>query len=199
MSSGRAWVSTWIVTSSGMRPFSISSRTKSKSVCDADGKPTSICLEAGGHQQIEHAPFARRVHRFDQGLVAVAQVDAAPLRGIRQAGVGPAAVGKTRHDERTVLGRRGLDHVVAPHRARHGLERRGAQTFRGWTEAREAPGSSVRRATQVQARTQHIAAGAGQFDSLLEVTHGIDLATAAARQAARSASVRRGRQACASA
>jgi hypothetical protein len=35
-----------------------------------------------------------------------------------------------------------------------------------------APRSSVRRATQVQARTQHIAAGAGQVDYLLAVTHG---------------------------
>ena len=40
------------------------------------------------------------------------------------------------------------------------------------TGAVSAEGSSVRRATQVQARTQHIAAGAGQIDSLLEVTHG---------------------------
>jgi hypothetical protein len=31
--------------------------------------------------------------------------------------------------------------------------------------------SSVRRATQVQARTQHIAAGAGQNDLWLEVAH----------------------------
>jgi hypothetical protein len=42
MSSSRAWVSTWIVTSSGMRSFSISSRTKSNSGCAAEGKPTSI-------------------------------------------------------------------------------------------------------------------------------------------------------------
>jgi len=33
-----------MVVSSGMWPPSISSRTKSKSVCDADGKPTSISL-----------------------------------------------------------------------------------------------------------------------------------------------------------
>jgi hypothetical protein len=37
--------------------------------------------------------------------------------------------------------------------------------------AQKAPPVSVRRATQVQARTQHIAAGAGQFDLWLEVTH----------------------------
>ncbi|MCY1405242.1 hypothetical protein D9M71_204790 [compost metagenome] len=40
--SSRAWVSTWMVTSSGIRLFSIRSRTKSKSVCEADGKATSI-------------------------------------------------------------------------------------------------------------------------------------------------------------
>src|SRR5690554_2394602 len=40
--SSRAWVSTWIVVSSGMCPSSISKRTKSKSVCEADGKATSI-------------------------------------------------------------------------------------------------------------------------------------------------------------
>ena len=40
----RAWVSTWIVTSSGIRSSSTSCRTKSKSVWLADGKPTSISL-----------------------------------------------------------------------------------------------------------------------------------------------------------
>ncbi len=33
-----------MVTSSGMRSCSISCRTKSKSVCEAEGKPTSISL-----------------------------------------------------------------------------------------------------------------------------------------------------------
>jgi hypothetical protein len=42
ISSSRAWVSTMMVTSSGMRFSSTSMRTKSKSVCEADGKPTSI-------------------------------------------------------------------------------------------------------------------------------------------------------------
>src|SRR5471032_658544 len=44
ISSSRDWVSTMTVTSSGMRFSSTSLRTKSKSVCDADGKPTSISL-----------------------------------------------------------------------------------------------------------------------------------------------------------
>ena len=41
----RACVSTWIVTSSGMRSSSISLRTKSNSICEAEGKPTSISLK----------------------------------------------------------------------------------------------------------------------------------------------------------
>src|SRR5215475_6468071 len=44
ISSGRACVSTAIVVSSGIRSSSISRRTKSKSVFDADGNPTSISL-----------------------------------------------------------------------------------------------------------------------------------------------------------
>ena len=45
ISSGRHWVSTWIVTSSGTRSSSISCRMKSKSGWLADGKPTSISLK----------------------------------------------------------------------------------------------------------------------------------------------------------
>src|SRR3954453_15664434 len=44
MRSGRHWVRTWIVTSSGIRSCSMRSRTKSKSGWLADGKPTSISL-----------------------------------------------------------------------------------------------------------------------------------------------------------
>ena len=44
ISSGRACVRTWIVTSSGIRSSSTSWRTKSKSVWLALGKPTSISL-----------------------------------------------------------------------------------------------------------------------------------------------------------
>ena len=45
ISGSRAWVSTWIVTSSGTRSSSISLRMKSNSVCEAEGKPTSISLK----------------------------------------------------------------------------------------------------------------------------------------------------------
>ncbi len=44
ISSGRHWVSTWMVTSSGMAPCSMISLTKSKSVWLAEGNPTSIAL-----------------------------------------------------------------------------------------------------------------------------------------------------------
>ncbi|MNY19096.1 hypothetical protein D3C86_1525140 [compost metagenome] len=40
--SSRDWVSTTMFTSAGIRSSSISMRTKSKSVCEADGKATSI-------------------------------------------------------------------------------------------------------------------------------------------------------------
>src|SRR5699024_377085 len=45
LSSGPDWVRPMIVTSSGIWSFSISKRTKSKAVCDAEGKPTSISLK----------------------------------------------------------------------------------------------------------------------------------------------------------
>ena len=41
----RAWVSTCTVTSSGMRFSSMSLRMKSNSICEAEGKPTSISLK----------------------------------------------------------------------------------------------------------------------------------------------------------
>ena len=44
ISSGRAWVRTWIRTSDGTWSCSMISRTKSKSVWLAAGKPTSISL-----------------------------------------------------------------------------------------------------------------------------------------------------------
>ena len=41
----RHWVSTWMVTSWGMRSSSMSLRRNSYSVSDAAGKPTSISLK----------------------------------------------------------------------------------------------------------------------------------------------------------
>ena len=45
ISSGRDWVSTWMVTSSGIRSSVMSLRQKSKSGWEAAGKPTSISLK----------------------------------------------------------------------------------------------------------------------------------------------------------
>ncbi len=45
ISSGRHCVSTWIATSSGILPPSMMERTKSKSVCEAEGNATSISLK----------------------------------------------------------------------------------------------------------------------------------------------------------
>jgi hypothetical protein len=45
MSSSRHWQRIWIATSSGMRFSSMSRRQKSNSICEADGKPTSISLK----------------------------------------------------------------------------------------------------------------------------------------------------------
>ena len=98
---------------SGLR--SISRRTKSNSVCDADGKPTSISLKPISHQHLEHAQLARRVHRLDQRLVAVAQVDAAPQRrpgsARRRASVRSV---EAHRREGAVLGLRLLQHGMSP-------------------------------------------------------------------------------------
>jgi len=61
-------------------------------------------LQAHGHQLFEAAQLARRVHRFDQGLVAVAHVGAHPDRRRRQAARRPAAFG--------VVAGEGLDGAV---------------------------------------------------------------------------------------
>ncbi|MCO5611506.1 hypothetical protein L7F22_065759 [Adiantum nelumboides] len=51
-------------------------------------------LVAHAHQQVEHAPLARRAHRVDQRLVAVTQVDRAPQRRGVDELVRPGAVGQ---------------------------------------------------------------------------------------------------------
>ena len=51
-------------------------------------------LVTHANQQVEHPPLARRAHRVDQGLVAVAQVDGTPHRGGLDDLVGPGAIGQ---------------------------------------------------------------------------------------------------------
>ena len=50
-------------------------------------------LVAHPHEELEHAHLALGVHRVDEGLVAVTQVDGAPARGLGHHLVGPGAVG----------------------------------------------------------------------------------------------------------
>jgi hypothetical protein len=69
-----------MATSSGTMSCSISSRTKSKSVCEADGNPTSICLKPMSHSVLNMRRLRSIAHGLDQRLVAVAQVDGAPDR-----------------------------------------------------------------------------------------------------------------------
>ena len=51
-------------------------------------------LEAHGHQGLEHLHLAARIHRVDEGLIAIAQVDRAPQRRLLDLAVGPLAVRK---------------------------------------------------------------------------------------------------------
>ena len=83
-----------MVTSSGIAPSVMISRTKSKSVWLADGKADFDLLVAHAHQQVEHAALACRAHRVDQCLVAITQVDRAPQRCFVDDAIGPGAVGQ---------------------------------------------------------------------------------------------------------
>jgi len=56
------------------------------------GKADLDLFEAELHQQVEHAPLAIGPHRFDQCLIAVPQVDAAPQWGAVDNLCRPAAV-----------------------------------------------------------------------------------------------------------
>ena len=60
-------------------------------------------LVAHAHEQVEHDPLALRAHRIDQRLVAVAEVDRAPARRLRDAGCRPGAVGQV-HGDLLVIG-----------------------------------------------------------------------------------------------
>ena len=93
------------------------------------------------HQHVEEAQFALYVHRFDQRLVAVAQVHTAPHGRARQLDVGPAAIGNSDRGESPVLGVWLLQH----------------------------PGSFVRQ--NQQPKTKRLVAGAYEpFDRLAQAT-----------------------------
>ena len=66
-------------------------------------EPDLDLLEAHRHEFLEHPQLASRVHRIDERLVAVAQVDRAPLRCRGDRDVRPGAVGEHDRHERRVL------------------------------------------------------------------------------------------------
>ena len=100
--SSRAWVSTEIVTSSGIRSPSISWRTKSKSVSDGRGEADLDLLVAHPDQEVEHLQLAGRAHRVDERLVAVAQVGGQPARRLGDRPRRPGAVGQVDRREGAV-------------------------------------------------------------------------------------------------
>ena len=63
-------------------------------------------LEAHLDELDEHRVLAVEVHRVDEGLVAVAQVDAAPARRLGQSVVGPGAVRQVNRHRRRRIWRR---------------------------------------------------------------------------------------------
>ena len=90
----------------GSRRLSMIERTKSKSVCEAEGKATSISLKPSCTSRSEHPVLAVDAHRLDQRLVAVAKIDRAPDRRLGDDARGPLAVGQDDRLERAVFGNR---------------------------------------------------------------------------------------------
>ena len=67
-------------------------------------------LEADFHQHVEHAPLTRRIHRFDQRLIAVAQINAAPHWRGTDHPAGPGPVDQTDRRKGSILRRRIAQH-----------------------------------------------------------------------------------------
>ena len=60
-------------------------------------------LESHLHECVEHAPLTIRIHRVDERLVAIAEIDAAPQRGLLDSRVRPRAVGEHQWEPRLIL------------------------------------------------------------------------------------------------
>ena len=73
-------------------------------------EPDLDLLEADVGQEAEHAQLLLQVHRVDQRLVAVAQIDAAPGRRLLDGAVRPPAVRQVDDREGSVLGDRSSLH-----------------------------------------------------------------------------------------
>ena len=67
------------------------------------GKPDLDLLEAHANEGLEEPELAGRIHRVDEGLVTVAQIDAAPSRCLCQLPVGPGPIGELEGTEGRVL------------------------------------------------------------------------------------------------
>ena len=67
-------------------------------------------LEADLHELVEHAHLALYVHGLDQGLIAVAQIHAAPHRRLGNHGIGPGPVLQAHGGKRTIFGGGVLQH-----------------------------------------------------------------------------------------
>ena len=75
-------------------------------------KPDFDFFEADLDEQVEHAAFAGRIHRLDERLVAVAQIDAAPGGRSLDRAAGPTPIDQIDGSERAVFRRRILQHDV---------------------------------------------------------------------------------------
>jgi hypothetical protein len=80
--SSRHWQSTWIATSVGMRLLLDQAAREVEFDLGGRGEADLDLLEADAHEQLEELDLLLDAHRLGEGLVAVAQVDAAPDRGI---------------------------------------------------------------------------------------------------------------------
>ena len=103
MSSGRDWVRTWTVTSSRDRVDLDEVAAEVEVGLRGGGEADLDLLEAHLHEGLEHALLALVVHRVDEGLVAVAKVDAAPDGGVGDDPPRPLAVRKVDGREGPVL------------------------------------------------------------------------------------------------
>ena len=152
ISSSRACVSTWIVTSSGIRSC-FDELAHEVEIGLRGGREADLdLLEAHAHQQVEHAALALGPHRLDQRLVAVAQIDAAPDRRALDDAGRPLSVGQVDRLERPVFVDRASSSSVGS--SSLGRKKAQAQAGREPAESRSAAAAKSRaqRATRGRQR-----------------------------------------------
>jgi hypothetical protein len=94
MRSSRHWVRTWIVTPSGNEVVFDQLTHEVEVGLRRSGEADLDLSEADLDETVPHATLAHGVHRVDQRLVAVAEIDRAPDRGGLEPLVRPGAIGK---------------------------------------------------------------------------------------------------------